>query len=223
MSSIFLDFQIHKIKSFSLFLLVFLVSASVFFSPKVVAENETNWISTGYALPYKAGKALRVTQGYNGWFSHRDILEKSLDFGAYSFDATGTPILAAKAGKVIAVREGGNYNKTCRNIISCKLKEMNGLPKNDYWYTNGNMVVIDHGDGETSNYYHLNPGSISVSYGDYVDQGEQIGELGDTGYSTQAHLHFHVWKNGTEPVDVKFLECGCSLVQNGIYTSGNWR
>jgi murein DD-endopeptidase MepM/ murein hydrolase activator NlpD len=85
------------------------------------------------------------------------------------------------------------------------------------------MVVIDHGDGETSNYYHLNPGSISVSYGDYVDQGEQIGELGDTGYSTQAHLHFHVWKNGTEPVDVKFLECGCSLVQNGIYTSGNWR
>lgn len=54
----------------------------------------------------------------------------------------------------------------------------------------GNLVVIDHGNGWQSAYAHLF--SYSVSCGQGVFQGGQIGGLGNTGNSTGAHLHFEL-------------------------------
>lgn len=56
------------------------------------------------------------------------------------------------------------------------------------WYGYGNGVVIDHGNGYYSHYAHLN--SYCVSSGQWVEQGQKIGELGTTGNSTGPHLHF---------------------------------
>ncbi|PKM87961.1 MAG: hypothetical protein CVU85_04860 [Firmicutes bacterium HGW-Firmicutes-10] len=58
----------------------------------------------------------------------------------------------------------------------------------------GNYVVIDHGGGLRSKYYHLS--SISVKVGQIVKVGEKIGGVGTTGYSTGNHLHFTITKNG---------------------------
>lgn len=52
----------------------------------------------------------------------------------------------------------------------------------------GRWVVIDHGNGETSLYAHMQ--TITVAEGQRVDQGAQIGTVGSTGNSTGAHLHF---------------------------------
>ncbi|RLL08708.1 M23 family metallopeptidase [Anaerotruncus massiliensis (ex Liu et al. 2021)] len=52
----------------------------------------------------------------------------------------------------------------------------------------GNTVVIEHGYGLKSFYYHMD--SLSVSAGDAVKKGDKIGEVGTTGYSTGPHLHF---------------------------------
>lgn len=62
----------------------------------------------------------------------------------------------------------------------------------------GNTIVINHGDGFKSRYAHLN--SISVSSGQKVEQGQQIGCSGNTGRSTGPHLHFEILLDG-EPVN----------------------
>jgi len=54
----------------------------------------------------------------------------------------------------------------------------------------GNTVVIEHGGGLKTYYYHMN--DIHVEEGDMVQRGQIIGTVGSTGYSTGAHLHFEV-------------------------------
>jgi len=86
--------------------------------------------------------------------------------------ATGNAIWASKDGRVIFAGWKGGY---------------------------GNTVVMVHGDGTvTTLYAHMSV--IHASVGDRVDQGEVIGEIGSTGFSTGPHLHFEVRVNG-EPKD----------------------
>jgi murein DD-endopeptidase MepM/ murein hydrolase activator NlpD len=61
----------------------------------------------------------------------------------------------------------------------------------------GYHVIIQHGDGSRTLYAHLS--DIWVAQGEYVGQGQGIGALGTTGYSTGPHLHFEVHIGG--PVD----------------------
>jgi murein DD-endopeptidase MepM/ murein hydrolase activator NlpD len=54
----------------------------------------------------------------------------------------------------------------------------------------GNMVEVRHSDGSMTRYAHMN--AVYVRAGQEVRQGEQLGEMGSTGYSTGPHLHFEV-------------------------------
>jgi murein DD-endopeptidase MepM/ murein hydrolase activator NlpD len=60
----------------------------------------------------------------------------------------------------------------------------------------GNYVVIDHGNGYHTRYMHMSS-TPPVSAGDTVSQGEVIGYVGQTGYTTAPHLHFEVIYNGS--------------------------
>ncbi len=67
----------------------------------------------------------------------------------------------------------------------------------------GNFVIIDHGNGVSSCYAHMQDGSMRVSVGDKVLQGQPIGKVGSTGYSTGPHLHFEIRIDGatTNPMN----------------------
>jgi murein DD-endopeptidase MepM/ murein hydrolase activator NlpD len=52
----------------------------------------------------------------------------------------------------------------------------------------GNTIVVDHGMGLFTSYYHLD--SILVKVGEQVNKGDVIGTVGTTGFSTGAHLHY---------------------------------
>lgn len=64
----------------------------------------------------------------------------------------------------------------------------------------GNYIIIDHGGGWVSKYFHLKYDSVCVTIGQKVGAGDEIGYMGTTGNSTGAHLHFQLEKDGT-PVD----------------------
>lgn len=65
--------------------------------------------------------------------------------------------------------------------------------------TPGNHVVLDLGEGRFAFYAHLRPGTVAVRMGERVHRGQQIGELGNSGSSHGAHLHFHVM-DGPSPL-----------------------
>lgn len=56
----------------------------------------------------------------------------------------------------------------------------------------GNHVIVDIGEGRFVLYAHLVPGSVTVAKGEYVQQGQVLGRLGNSGNSTAPHLHFQV-------------------------------
>ncbi len=83
----------------------------------------------------------------------------------------GTPVRAANSGEVIiasAPLQGSTY----------------GWANNGF----GNYVSVLRNDGLVVMYAHLK--SVYVSVGQYLSQGEVLGEVGSTGYSTGPHLHF---------------------------------
>jgi murein DD-endopeptidase MepM/ murein hydrolase activator NlpD len=71
----------------------------------------------------------------------------------------------------------------------------------------GNAVILDHGWGVYSGYYHLS--EVLVAEGQQVAQGETIGLLGDTGLSTGAHLH---WEMRVDDVLVDPVEWTSRLI-----------
>jgi hypothetical protein len=81
--------------------------------------------------------------------------------------ACGTPVKAAKAGTVTAAGGATGY---------------------------GNRVIVDHGGGLVTTYNHLT--SYAATVGLAVQQGQIIGYVGSTGWSTGCHLHFEVKVNG---------------------------
>jgi len=78
---------------------------------------------------------------------------------------TGTPIVAAAAGKVLLARNGYNGGY-------------------------GNMVIINHPNGTQTLYGHMS--KLGTSTGAQVSKGEVIGYVGSTGHSTGPHVHFEV-------------------------------
>ncbi len=99
------------------------------------------------------------------------------------YHAYGAKVLAVAPGKVVAVKDG-----IPENVPTAK--EM-AVPIN-LETIGGNHVVIDIGGGLYAFYAHLQPGKIAVKVGDVVKTGSAIGLLGNSGNSTEPHLHFHV-------------------------------
>lgn len=90
----------------------------------------------------------------------------------------GTPIAAAAPGTVVTA----------------------GWSTEGYGY----HVVMDHGFGYRTLYAHMS--KVEVEAGDVLEVGDTVGRLGNTGYSTGAHLHFEVWRDGTPQDPSDFLQ-----------------
>ncbi|WP_339426929.1 M23 family metallopeptidase, partial [Pseudomonas proteolytica] len=65
----------------------------------------------------------------------------------------------------------------------------------------GNYLVLQHGDGSQSKYFHMQDRS-ALPVGREIEAGSILGRVGSTGRSTGPHLHYELWKDG-KPVDPK--------------------
>ncbi len=63
----------------------------------------------------------------------------------------------------------------------------------------GNHVVVDIGGGRWAFWAHFQPGSIKVKVGDRVKRGQVLGLVGNSGNSSEPHLHFQV-QDGASPL-----------------------
>jgi len=96
--------------------------------------------------------------------------------------AFGQPIRAPADGTVVKAKDGlRDYPRPGSGWVEWRT-----------WDIAGNRVVIEHDDGEYSTLAHLKKGSVRVSPGDEIERGEVIGECGNSGLSTEPHLHFQL-------------------------------
>jgi murein DD-endopeptidase MepM/ murein hydrolase activator NlpD len=116
--------------------------------------------------------------------THRGDGKQLADYYSY-----GEPVLAPAAGTIVRLEDG--------------------RPDQEFGTTDpaqpaGNYIVIDHGDGEFSLLAHLQPGSLQVKKGDHVQEGDVLARCGNSGNTSEPHLHYHL-QNGPDMSDADGL------------------
>ena len=141
--------------------------------------------TTDYHFPVSSKRSHKITQSFNGKFSHSKRPSKHAVDIAMS---VGTYISAARAGTVIWVKD--DYH-------------MGG--KRTYFLDKANYVKVLHDDGSYAVYAHILLGTALVKPGDKVNVGDLLARSGSSGYSTGPHLHFVIRKNvGLKSVSLPF-------------------
>ena len=118
---------------------------------------------------------IRLTSPY-GYRTHPVTGQWKFHNGVDLANSKGTPIRAARSGKVTVASYGGTY---------------------------GYYVTINHGDGYSSLYAHMT--HYVVSKGQSVTKGQVIGYMGSTGRSTGPHLHFSIFYNGSSVNPMNYI------------------
>mgnify|MGYP001570659847 CR=1 FL=1 len=153
-----------------------------------------------YLLPFPAASSYYLLQGNCGKHSHFGN-----DAFAYDFSMpVGTFIIAMRSGKVVNVREqfkdGSNTNDSL------------------------NFIIILHNDSSASRYLHITQNGALVERGQYVNAGDTIALSGNSGLSTEPHLHVDVTgyctKAPCQTIPFSFINCRSRVpLQGGVYTA----
>ncbi len=149
--------------------------------------NEEWWVfwggrsvSQNYHAAYENQRfALDIVQRVNG-NTHSGNGSQNEDY--YCF---GKRLNAPGSGKIVTVRDDVSDNIP---------GQLNGD------FPEGNYIVIDHENGEYSMLAHFKEGSIIVSVGDTVLKGQELGKTGNSGNSSEPHLHYQL-QNAADPFD----------------------
>jgi murein DD-endopeptidase MepM/ murein hydrolase activator NlpD len=106
-----------------------------------------------------------------------------------NYRAYGTEIHAVADGVVTQVGDGIPQNTPGAKSLAVPITlETIG----------GNHVIMDIGNGLFAFYAHMQPGSLHVKVGDKVTRGQVLGLLGNTGNSSEPHLHFQICSANSE-------------------------
>jgi hypothetical protein len=157
----------------------------------------SDWLAMGATGPHSYHRRALMVEGGQAWLAQR----YAIDFAQFhmvdgrartwkgpedqnrSYFCYDQPIHSVAAGKVVAVMDGLPENVPHSGKLAMDLTWQNA---------GGNHVVVDIGFGLYAFYAHMRPGSVAVKEGDIVTAGQLLGHVGNTGSSTEPHLHFHI-------------------------------
>lgn len=143
---------------------------------KIIQKSQSSTLNySGGVMLWPSNDSHSITSSYGSRY-HPILRTYKMHTGIDIGAGYGSSVLAANSGRVI----GAEYN-------------------NAY----GKMIIIDHGGGISTLYAHLS--SMYVLPGDRVSRGQSIGAVGSTGWSTGAHLHFEVRKDGATLNPIKYV------------------
>lgn len=120
-----------------------------------------------------------------------------------SYYAYGQEVLASADGTVYEVRDGiedtpmAQFADSDPSVVVKRMTEYQTSLRRQHGArgSDGNYIILDHGNNEFSVMVHLKKNSIRVKRGERVKQGQVIAQVGQSGLSTEPHLHFEVVSN----------------------------
>ncbi len=146
----------------------------------------------GVAAQYGSGSSLNAGQIINGW---------AVPASGYISSPYGTRIHPI-TGRV-SFHSGTDIATSCGRPIYAA---SSGTVEYAGWYGGyGNYIRIDHGNGLTTAYAHIQNGGIQVQMGQQIAVGQQIALIGTTGMSTGCHLHLEVRQGGVTTDSISYL------------------
>ena len=134
-------------------------------------------LTSAYVLPYSIGETYKVGQGNCTNGSHNAAFDQQFAYDMLM--PVGTALVASRSGTVIAVEE--------------RFSDGTGVPGEE------NYIVIEHSDNTSGRYIHLTTLGALVELQEVVLQGQVIGMSGNTGNSSEPHLHFDVNEGSCTP------------------------
>lgn len=149
---------------------------------RLAAANKNNAAGSSAGKPGASGFISPLPKGTTyvscayGWRNHPIWGDRRFHYGVDLAASQGTPIYAIAAGTVTVASYGD---------------------------ANGYYVSLSHGNGYGSIYCHMTHYTVSV--GQSVSQGEIIGYVGSTGWSTGPHLHFEIHLNGSSVNPMSYI------------------
>jgi hypothetical protein len=131
------------------------------------------WLAQRFAIDWV--QIEKVDGGYTTWKGAEDKNE--------SYFCYDQPIYSVAAGKVVGVADGLPENVPHSGKYAVELSFANA---------GGNHVVVEIAPHRYVLYAHMKPGTVRVKLGDHVGVGDLLGHVGNSGSSTEPHLHMHV-------------------------------
>jgi hypothetical protein len=120
----------------------------------------------------------------NGSSFSGDALDKR------SFYAYGKPVVAVADATVVAVKDGLPDNVPGHNTPGHQ--GFNPAVPLTMDTHAGNIIILDLGNGQFANYFHLQAESLRVKVGDHVQRGQTLALIGNSGDAREPHLHFEI-------------------------------
>jgi murein DD-endopeptidase MepM/ murein hydrolase activator NlpD len=158
-----------------------------------------NWVAANGPSNTSAHRRAFIPLNGHAYISQRfaiDWVQANADGKTYQGDSTDNKNYRAYGAEIHAVADG----------VVTQTKD--GIPQNipnqapivpiTLETVGGNHVIMEIAPGVFAFYAHMQPGSVRVKVGDKVRRGQVLGLLGNTGNSTEPHLHFHLSNANSE-------------------------
>jgi murein DD-endopeptidase MepM/ murein hydrolase activator NlpD len=177
-----------------------------------VPSHGTRAYGQTYAIDIVAEPDPCARPGFGWW----PLARRSEDFPAF-----GADVLAVADATVVRVDDGQRDHLSRTSwlalvyffVVEAIVRSLGGARR-----VIGNHVILDLGDGTYALYAHLKRGSLTVRPGDRVRSGQLLGRCGNSGNSTEPHVHFQLM-DGADPDTAN----GTPFTWRGVGVPGNGR